>query len=182
MPPCPVFRRSLAAPGAVGKVAAMTPPLTLRLASPEQTCALAVAIGARLVRGDTLLLEGPIGAGKTHFARCLIQSRLTTPEDVPSPSFTLVQTYDTAESEVWHSDLYRLTSPDQIEDLGLAEAFDQAICLVEWPDRLGDLAPATALWLRFETPAEDPQSRMVTLWSDDPRWAARLQDLPGVAA
>ncbi|WP_375174034.1 tRNA (adenosine(37)-N6)-threonylcarbamoyltransferase complex ATPase subunit type 1 TsaE [Pseudooceanicola sp.] len=125
-----------------------------RSTSPDSTGELARRIGAGLTPGSTLLLEGPVGAGKTHFARALIQSLLLTPEDVPSPTFTLVQTYDGRDGEIWHADLYRLTSPDEVIELGLEEAFDTAICLVEWPDRLGPLAPPGALTLRFAAEGE----------------------------
>ena len=84
---------------------------SLDLPGPQATADLAARLGARLQPGDVLLLEGPIGAGKTHFARSLIQSLLTEPEDVPSPTFTLVQVYDTEKGEIWHADLYRLTGP-----------------------------------------------------------------------
>ncbi|WP_417523324.1 tRNA (adenosine(37)-N6)-threonylcarbamoyltransferase complex ATPase subunit type 1 TsaE [Marinovum sp.] len=154
-----------------------TQTLTLSLTSPEATCRFATRLGARLMTGDVLLLEGGIGAGKTHFSRCLIQSRLPLPEDVPSPTFTLVQTYDTGGCEIWHADLYRLGDVSEVEELGLTEAFEDAICLVEWPDRLGPLAPSEALHLAFE-PGPAETSRTLTLsWS-----AARWNDLPGALA
>src|SRR6056297_4111622 len=123
------------------------PPLTL--SSPQATAALAARIAPLLRPGDTLLLSGPIGAGKTAFARALIQARLGRAEDVPSPTFTLVQTYDDGICEIWHADLYRLTVPEDAVELGLEQAFAEAICLVEWPDRLGDLRPEGALALDF---------------------------------
>ena len=151
--------------------------LSLTLPSPQATCRFAARLGARLGPGDVLLLDGEIGAGKTHFARCLIQTLLTAPEDVPSPTFTLVQTYDAAPCEIWHADLYRLTDVDEVEELGLTEAFDSAIGLVEWPDRLADTTPPAALKLRFE-PGYDPDTRVLTLaWS-----AARWDDLPEALA
>ena len=122
--------------------------------SPEETGDLARRIGAALRPGATLLLDGGVGAGKTHFARALIQSLLLSPEDVPSPTFTLVQTYDGTSGEIWHADLYRLSSPDEVVELGLEEAFETAICLIEWPDRLGELAPPYALTLRFVADGE----------------------------
>ncbi len=156
----------------------MTAPFFLAtFASPEDTARFAAALAPGLRAGDTLLLEGQIGGGKTHFARALIQARLRCDgapvEDVPSPTFTLVQTYDTGKIEIWHADLYRLTHPDEVEELGLAEAFAEAVCLVEWPDRLGDLAPANALVLRF-TPGDGSQTRILSAGSDDPAWAGRL--------
>lgn len=141
----------------------------LTLPSPEATCDLARRIGAALRPGDVLLLSGQIGAGKTHFARCLIQSLLEEPEDVPSPTFTLVQTYDTPAAELWHADLYRLTGPDESVELGLTEAFETAICLVEWPDRLQELAPKEALRLCFSAGSEE-NTRQLTLDWDISRW------------
>jgi tRNA threonylcarbamoyladenosine biosynthesis protein TsaE len=106
--------------------------------------------------GDCLLLEGQIGAGKSHFARAFIQARLGRAEDVPSPTFTLVQSYQ-ADVEIWHADLYRLSHPDEVLELGLDEAFDSAICLIEWPDRLGSLLPKGAMRLRFTLEGEGRQ-------------------------
>ncbi|MGD9864941.1 MAG: tRNA (adenosine(37)-N6)-threonylcarbamoyltransferase complex ATPase subunit type 1 TsaE [Pseudodonghicola sp.] len=153
------------------------PPLILHLSSPEATARLATRLGALLRPGDCLLLDGPIGAGKTHFARALIQSLLDIPEDVPSPTFTLVQTYDSPRGEIWHADLYRLTDPGEVEELGLAQAMEEAICLIEWPDRLGDLAPVTALRLSFATQEDSETSRALRLDWRDAGWAARLTQL-----
>lgn len=147
------------------------------LTSEQATAGLAARLAPALAGGDVLLLEGEIGAGKTHFARALIQSRLARPEDVPSPTFTLVQTYDAGEVEIWHSDLYRLTGPDEAEELGLTEAFETAICLIEWPDRLGPLTPASALTLRFSTPTGAVDHRRIDARWTHPRWTARLQEI-----
>jgi len=156
----------------------MTAPFRhLTFSSPDETARFAASLAPGLRAGDVLLLEGQIGSGKTHFARALIQARLDADgaplEDVPSPTFTLVQTYDTGRIEIWHADLYRLTHPDEVEELGLAEAFTEAICLVEWPDRLGDLAPSGALVLHF-APGNGPDARIVSASADDPAWSARL--------
>jgi tRNA threonylcarbamoyladenosine biosynthesis protein TsaE len=123
------------------------------LASEEETSLLGQWFAAHLGAGDALLLQGPIGAGKSHLARALIRARLGRMEDVPSPTFTLVQTYQ-ADIEIWHADLYRLSHPDEVLELGLDEAFSTAICLIEWPDRLGSLAPETALRLELSSEAE----------------------------
>lgn len=151
---------------------------TLRsnLASPELTAQLAARLAARLGAGDTLLLTGDLGAGKSHFARALIRARLGDPmAEVPSPSFTLVQTYDAGDIEIWHADLYRLTGPDEVMEIGLEEAFDTAICLVEWPDRLGPEAPADAARITLEVTGDT--TRRLTVTAPD-RWRAIFTDLP----
>ena len=147
--------------------------LEMTLAQEAATVALATAIAPLLDRGDTLLLEGEIGAGKSAFARALIRARLGRLEDVPSPTFTLVQTYEDPKGDIWHCDLYRLSHPDDALELGLDEAFETAICLIEWPDRLGDEAPRNALLLSF---AAGQDAHHIRITGSD-RWADRLRDL-----
>ena len=157
------------------------PPLRIALPSAEATATLGARLAPLLGPGDVVLLAGPIGAGKTHLARALIQARLAAEgrhEDVPSPTFTLVQTYATATTEIWHADLYRLTHPDEVWELGLEAAFDTAICLVEWPDRLGRAAPADALLV---TLADDGAGRVAVLSGPD-RWAGVLARVARAAA
>jgi tRNA threonylcarbamoyladenosine biosynthesis protein TsaE len=81
-------------------------------------------------------------------------------EDVPSPTFTLVQVYDADGDEIWHADLYRLTHPDEVLELGLEDALADAICLIEWPDRLGPYAPKGALHLRLDAAGEGRRARL----------------------
>ena len=152
-------------------------PLTLTLASPEATARLAATLGARLEPGDALLLAGPVGAGKTHFCRQLIRPLLLQDEDIPSPTFTLVQTYATTRGALWHVDLYRLGDAGELAELGLDEAFDTAICLVEWPDRLGPSAPPDALSVTLEPDEALDETRRITFNWTDPKWAHRL-DFP----
>ncbi|TCK99792.1 tRNA threonylcarbamoyladenosine biosynthesis protein TsaE [Shimia isoporae] len=149
---------------------------SISLSSADETAALAVRLGAHLKPGDVVLLEGDIGAGKTHFARSMIQSLLDVVEDVPSPTFTLVQVYETTECEIWHADLYRLTSPDEVVELGLVDAFDEAICLVEWPDRLAELKPEDALTVQFQL-GHEAGTRLLNLFSPSPRWKTLIKAL-----
>ncbi len=145
------------------------------LPSPEATGRFAAKIGAILQPGDTILLDGPIGAGKTHFARSLIQSLQDHPEDVPSPTFTLVQTYATSAGEVWHADLYRLSGPNDVFETGLADALSFVICLIEWPDRLGLDLPQNALHAEF-LPAIGQDARRVRITANTTsNWKERLE-------
>lgn len=150
----------------------------LSTTDPEETAHLAEQIGALLDCPAVLCLDGVVGGGKTHFCRALIQSLQHQPEDVPSPTFTLVQTYDSKKGPIWHADLYRLGHPDEAIELGLTEAFETAICLIEWPDRLGDLIPSDALWLKFAT-GQGEADRQISGYSAN---ADRWEDLQRVLA
>jgi tRNA threonylcarbamoyladenosine biosynthesis protein TsaE len=133
---------------------------------PAATEALARAMAPRLAPGDTILLQGQLGAGKSHFARALIRALLDIEDgqgEIPSPTFTLVQCYDGARGEVWHADLYRLSDPREIVELGLDIAMDDAICLIEWPDRIAPDWPATAVCLRLDLLPDADDSREATL-------------------
>ena len=146
------------------------------LSSPEDTAQLARRLGAELRPGDCVLLSGGIGAGKSHFARALILSRLAEPEDVPSPTFTLVQTYDLEDGELWHADLYRLGDVDHIIELGLLDAMQSAITLIEWPDRLADFTPKNALHIEITDP-ERNDARTLVMHATDARWAPVIKAL-----
>lgn len=127
-------------------------PIRIALADDAATDALGARLAAALRPGDILALEGDLGAGKTHLARAIIHALQAAagalPEDVPSPSYTLVQSYVAGPAEILHADLYRLGGPDEALELGLAAAFETAtICLIEWPDRLGEGLPPRALRL-----------------------------------
>ena len=125
----------------------------LHLPTAADTTACAMQLASKVGAGDCILLEGRLGSGKTHFARALIQEKMAEAdqrEHVPSPTYTLVQTYQVGELEIWHADLFRLSSPDELVELGLDEAFGNSLVIVEWPDRMGDMAPTNALCIRFE--------------------------------
>ena len=113
------------------------------LADAEATTALGRAVAPRLEPGEAVLLYGPLGMGKSTLARGLIRALAGEDEDVPSPTFTLVQFYET-DPPVAHFDLYRLTRPEEAFEIGLDEALDVGAALIEWPERLGD-DPARAL-------------------------------------
>jgi len=147
----------------------------LRIPSADAMTELGQQFSTVLKSKDTVLLEGDIGAGKTHFARAVLQSLMDMPEDVPSPTFTLIQTYHLSIGTVWHADLYRLTDSYEIIELGLEDAFDTDICLVEWPDRLGTLAPSSALLIEFQTDPDD--SRVLTFKAATGAWQTRLEGL-----
>ncbi len=149
---------------------------TLTLADPAATERLAGALAPHLRPGDLLGLTGGLGAGKSLFARALIGARLAAlgrSEDIPSPSYTLVQTYELGSPgqplELWHADLYRLSGAGELAELGLEDAFATAICVVEWADRLGPALPARRLMLNLDfLPAED--ARLARLTCHGPGW------------
>ncbi len=132
--------------------------------SEEETIGLAGTVAKTLRSGDVLLLEGDLGAGKSVFARALIRALSGEPElEVPSPTFTLVQTYDTRAGAVWHFDLYRIKDSNEIWELGWEDALDGGIVLVEWPSRLEDtMISFRYLALRFTT-APGREARIITM-------------------
>lgn len=113
------------------------------------TEALAGRLAARARAGDAILLQGPLGAGKTVLARAFLRALSGDPAlEVPSPSFTLVQTYETAAGPVHHFDLWRLDGPTRLTELGWEEALSD-IVLVEWPERLGARRPPGAMLIEL---------------------------------
>jgi len=142
------------------------------LASEAGTVAFAAAVAAVAQPGDLIALGGELGSGKTSFARAFIRA-LGSEDEVPSQTFTLVQTYETATGMVWHFDLYRLERPEEVYELGFEEALIDGIALVEWPDRLGALLPRRRLAIDF-APGVAPTERRVRLKGDS-SWGARLR-------
>lgn len=122
--------------------------MRLYLKDESETQRLGEKLAAIARPGDVLLLEGQLGAGKSSLARAFIRALMGDPRlAVPSPTFTLVQSYETpGGAEIFHYDLWRLDGPGALEELGWDEALS-GITLVEWPDRLGDLTPSHAWWL-----------------------------------
>ena len=144
------------------------PTVTLELALPSlaATEALARRVGLLLRLGDAVLLSGPLGAGKSAFARALLRGMAGDPAlEVPSPSFTLVQSYDTPRGMVHHYDLWRVEPGPDLRELGLDDAL-RDIALIEWPDRLGFHAPTDALGITFTPGPDDARRALLSGWPD----------------
>ncbi len=142
----------------------MTPGLRLHLPDLAATEALAARIAGHLRPGDAVLLQGPLGAGKSALARALLRALLADPAlEVPSPSYTLVQTYDAPCGPVHHFDLWRLDGPAAVAELGWDDARD-GVVLVEWPDRLGALRPDDALGIELSHGEMDARQAALTGW------------------
>ncbi len=137
--------------------------------------AAADALGRRLAQllraGDVVCLRGALGAGKTTLARGVIRA-LSGEDDAPSPTYTLVQTYAAPGAEIWHADLYRLETPSESEELGLDDAFEEGIVLIEWPERIEDRLPRDRLEVRLEAVASGDARR--ALLSERGRWRGRI--------
>ncbi|WP_017932040.1 tRNA (adenosine(37)-N6)-threonylcarbamoyltransferase complex ATPase subunit type 1 TsaE [Robiginitomaculum antarcticum] len=134
--------------------------------------ALGARLAGRLRACDVVLLSGALGAGKTTLSRGLIKA-LCDVDDVPSPTYTLLQTYEGPEFPVYHFDLYRLENPEDVWELGIEEALDEGVSLIEWPQRLGDLSPDGALHVEIEFMET---GRMVKL-SGDALWEKRFDNV-----
>lgn len=140
----------------------MSGPLIIDLADEAATAALGARLAAVARPRDVLLLHGDLGMGKSALARGFVRAVAPETDEVPSPTFTLVQTYPGDRGTIWHFDLYRLKQPDEIWELGFEDALVDGILLIEWPDRLGGLAPRDRLDLTL-LPGDTPESRYATL-------------------
>jgi len=144
---------------------------TVDLPDEKATGALAARVAKLAAPGDVIALSGPLGAGKTVFARAFIRARARGVEigDVPSPTFTLVQCYELPGGTVWHFDCYRLRREDEAWELGIEDAFAEGISLIEWPDRIAALLPPHRLDIEL-SPGPSSGSRKAALSG----WKARL--------
>ena len=132
------------------------------LADEAATGRLGEAIARVLELGDVVCLSGPLGAGKSTLARALIRALTTPDEEAPSPTFTLVQFYEGPRLKVAHFDLYRLTDPNEVYELGLDEALDEGAALIEWPQRLQGRLPPDRLDIEIAL-GDEAEGRRVTM-------------------
>jgi tRNA threonylcarbamoyladenosine biosynthesis protein TsaE len=154
-------------------------PLTLTLVDPEATERLGARVADRVGPGDVVAIAGSLGTGKTTLARAIIGALARrdgrTIEEVPSPTFTLVQIYEFSGATVHHFDLYRLRRPDEAIELGIEDAFASGISLIEWPERLGALLPRDRLEIALRL-GQAPSERVAVLHGHG-TWARRIEGL-----
>ncbi len=150
---------------------------TIKLADDEATAALGASLAPHVQPGDVLCLMGPLGAGKTTLARGLIKAA-TGAREAPSPTFALVETYEAkaqncGDFTLWHFDLYRLESIEEIWELGFEEALDQGVSVIEWPERIEDQLPPDPLIIALN-PAQTPRQAVIRSGEN---WVKRLKNL-----
>lgn len=153
----------------------MSQPRTIRIEHEEDMRVLAVRLAQILKTGDVVTLSGDMGAGKTVFARALVNALSPSEEEVPSPTFTLVQVYDRQMPAIWHFDLYRLEKQAEVLELGWEDARRQGVAVVEWPDRLGSLLPKDRLEIAIASPADSDTAREVT-FTPHGKWIGRQKE------
>lgn len=142
-------------------------PRVIALPDEAATARLGAAVEARLSPGDAVLLSGPLGAGKSAVARALIRAATTPDEPVPSPTFTLVQSYEGRRFPLAHFDLYRLETGAEVEELGLWEALQVGAAIIEWPERLSEAPPdRLALEIAFADPGRTARLTGHGAWRD----------------
>ncbi len=144
--------------------------ISLRDLAATEVLGARIAAGLRL--GDCVALKGDLGAGKTTLARAILRALAVT-EHVPSPTFTLVQSYETPRLKLHHYDLYRIRDPREIDELGLDEALEEGAALIEWPERGGDRIPAEALLISLDATGEQSRCAHIT---GPARWAPILTE------
>lgn len=150
-------------------------PLIIDLPDEAATRALGARLAGLARAGDVIVLYGTLGTGKSTLARAFVRALTDPDEEVPSPTFTLVQTYETEPGTVWHFDLYRLEKPEDAFELGIEDSFVDGISLIEWPERLGRLVPRDRLEIHLE-PGAAETARIARLISHA-QWDDRIGDI-----
>lgn len=136
--------------------------------SEAETIAVATTFAATLKMRDIVLLEGDLGMGKSVFSRAVIRALTGQADlDVPSPTFTLVQTYDSPKGDIYHFDLYRLKDPDELYEIGWEEALSDGVLLIEWPERLGHLMPKQVISVTIANGCTQA-NRLITIMKGTP--------------
>lgn len=143
---------------------------TIMLADEAATVRLGAQLASALKPGDAIALTGELGAGKTMLARAMLRS-LDIAEEVPSPTFTLVQHYETSGLTIDHFDLYRIEEESEVDQLGLEDALSSGAALIEWPERAGSRLPEDVLNVKLDITG--PNSRQAII-SGSGQWEARL--------
>jgi len=147
--------------------------LAVPLANDAATARLGAVVARLLQPGDAVCLWGPLGAGKSTLARGLIRALTRPDEDVPSPTFTLVQFYEAPDLSLAHFDLYRLAGPDEVEEIGLDEALDNGAVLIEWPERLEGRLPADRLDIEIAMAGEGADEHRIARLTPHGAWKGR---------
>ena len=159
------------------------PVFRIELSDMQATQRFGGLLARQLQAGDVIALSGALGVGKSALARAIIQAVDAAEDDVPSPTFTLVQHYALADgTPLWHLDLYRIETPQEAMALGLDDAFIDAVCLIEWPDRLKKLLPKTNLSIHLyaDDVGDDGGDDLGVRFADvtaPPHWTDRINDL-----
>ncbi len=150
------------------------PKIVFSIADEAETFALAKRIAPLLKAGDVIALNGDLGAGKTTFSRALIQTLLDNPNlDVTSPTFTLVQTYESPNFPIWHYDMYRIEDETELDELGFEDTID-GLAIIEWPIRMGDQLPSYRLDIQIDF---TNTGRSISLIGHGEEWNTRLAKL-----
>lgn len=147
--------------------------LTHQLHTEADTLAFGRYVAAQTRAGETIALSGPLGSGKTVFARGFIRQRIGYDIDVSSPTFNIVQVYDQTTPAIWHFDFFRLEHPDECAELGLDEALAKGLTIIEWPDKAAGWLPKERLDI-FLTGNEKTSLNSATL-RPSRNWQARIE-------
>ena len=157
-----------------------SPVPTLTLPTESATLSLGRALADHADAGDVITLSGPLGAGKTVLARGFLTRRLGPDTEITSPTYTLVHVYDAVNPPLWHFDLYRVDTADEIEELGLDEALAGGISLIEWPDRAQGRLPDSRLDIELDVDGKS-ETRQATL-SGSGTWQSRVDEIVKAAS
>ncbi len=144
----------------------MSKTITLYSHSERETQEIGKKIAHMARKGDCFALYGTLGMGKSVLARAFVQELLSTTDEVPSPTFTLVQMYDADDFTIYHFDLYRLKSPEEIFELGMEEALYEGVSLIEWPEKMGGYLPKKAICIQI-SPEKDSRKIEITTSSEE---------------